>query len=251
MNLISRRKYEFLKTHKNTLSEAEKKAFDLYEQQLNESVSTKTEIEPTPQKVFRTHLPLKWTKTAFVKIWETQQKKKLVVNQNNAKELAALCQYFARIPGKLDLNKGLLIMGGTGTGKTSALKAFHRMGEMIWAAEQDPIMKFSWANCIDLVDEFEDLSTDKTLFFQQYRGMHRMFDDFGQENDASRFGLKNLMKEIMEKRYNAPIWRTYITTNLTAEQILTKYGQRVHSRIFEMFNVLPMVGDDYRIKNND
>lgn len=251
MPIISKRKYEFLKTHESTLTPDEKNLVSLFEEVKKENANKVygvKEVE-TPKVERLEQIPLNYMTRQFKMHWEFNEKKELVVNDFNRKEIIALCKYFARLDGPLDRSKGILLMGGTGSGKTSIMNAFHTLGEAIYKQRGDMFMRFLWSNCIDLVDEFEDMSTDKALFFQNYRGAHRMFDDFGQEADASRFGLKNLMKEIIEKRYHRLRWRTFLTTNLTGDQIKEKYGFRVHSRIHEMFNVVPLIGDDFRTKN--
>lgn len=251
INVISKRKYEFLKSFRNSISKEEEELIRIYEENQYKPYKSAPKREPEPKPELIQHIGLKKMTQMFRQQWEHNEKKKLVTNDQNRKMLIALCKYFGRLEGPLVLSKGLLIMGGTGTGKTSSMKAFHAIGERIYNERKDPFMKFSWSNCIDLVDEYEDESNDKLLFFQNYRGAHRMFDDFGQEGDASRYGKKNILKEILEKRYACGThWRTYVTTNLTESQIREKYGKRVYSRIHEMFNIVPMIGDDFRVINN-
>jgi DNA replication protein DnaC len=55
------------------------------------------------------------------------------------------------------------------------------------------------------------------------------------------------MSELLKERYvNVPHNRTMVTTNLTPEQMKEKYGERVYSRMREMFNVIPIAGSDLR-----
>lgn len=248
MKVISKRKYDFLKTYRNTLSEEEKEMLRKYEEEQAKQIYAPIETEPKPKPKRIQRIPSRKMAELFKKAWELNEKKELKVSDAHRKTLIALCQYFGRTDGPLNPKKGLLIMGGTGTGKTSTMRAFHTIGEYFFNEKDDWFMKFYWSNCIDVVEEYEDLSVDKSLFFQNYRGGVRLFDDFGQEADASRYGIKNIMREIIEKRYNYSHIRTYITTNLTEKQIRERYGQRVFSRIHEMFNIVPMIGEDHRLK---
>jgi len=68
------------------------------------------------------------------------------------------------------------------------------------------------------------------------------FDDLGTENKLKHFGNEcNLMAEILLSRYDLFISSkllTHITTNLSASEIETLYGNRVRSRMREQFNLI-------------
>lgn len=248
--LISERKYNFLKTHENTLSEIERAQVEAFEKARLENASKVFEHQvvekPKPKKKLE-KLPTKFILEKYKMIFEKQEGKKLLISDSNKQVIIDLANYFGRQKGNLDLNKGILILGGTGTGKSSMMRTFHTIGQILWHKHNEPIMNFEWHDCIKMVREFEDLSTDKTVFFQNHRGFIRMYDDLGQEKEASRFGLSNVMKEVLELRYHNLKNRTFMTSNLTGEEIKNKYGFRIHSRIYEMFNIVILNGQDYRI----
>ena len=68
------------------------------------------------------------------------------------------------------------------------------------------------------------------------------FDDLGVESEIKHYGNKcNIMAEILLSRYDLFIshgMKTHITTNLSASEIEEYYGNRVRSRMREMFNLL-------------
>ena len=68
------------------------------------------------------------------------------------------------------------------------------------------------------------------------------FDDLGLENNLKYYGNEcNVMAEILLSRYDIFISKknpTHITTNLSASEIETNYGNRVRSRMREMFNLI-------------
>jgi hypothetical protein len=68
------------------------------------------------------------------------------------------------------------------------------------------------------------------------------FDDLGTENNLKYFGNEcNVMAEILLSRYDLFISKklfTHITTNLSATEIETHYGNRVRSRLREMVNLI-------------
>lgn len=146
----------------------------------------------------------------------------------------------------LDLNKGLLISGKTGTGKTELMKLF----------AVNPNCPFKVITCRDVTKEFMTNGTDS---LNQYRSLiknlHRgksifgngewfgiCFDDLGTESSAKNFGNSlNVMSEIIQDRYDIKNHKyTHITTNMTAGQIGEAYGDRVQSRMAEMFNIISL-----------
>ena len=68
------------------------------------------------------------------------------------------------------------------------------------------------------------------------------FDDLGAEKQIKHFGNDcNVMAEILISRYeqftqNNSI--THITTNLSASELESYYGNRVRSRLRNMFNII-------------
>jgi flavoprotein len=68
------------------------------------------------------------------------------------------------------------------------------------------------------------------------------FDDLGTENNLKYFGNEcNVMGEILLSRYDLFINKkiiTHITTNLSAGEIETQYGNRVRSRLRAMLNLI-------------
>ncbi|WP_238929391.1 P-loop NTPase family protein [Flavobacterium pokkalii] len=68
------------------------------------------------------------------------------------------------------------------------------------------------------------------------------FDDLGVENNLKYYGNEcNVMAEILLSRYDLFISKkllTHITTNLSASEIETHYGNRVRSRLREIGNLI-------------
>ena len=58
------------------------------------------------------------------------------------------------------------------------------------------------------------------------------------------------MQDLLMRRYAAfPQAKTYITTNLTMDEIAEVYGERVRSRLEEMCDVITLQGVDLRRRN--
>ncbi len=151
-------------------------------------------------------------------------------------------------------DKGLLIIGDYGNGKTSVMKTF----EFIFQGVQDISFKGYTAN--EVVTMFEKITDDenehtRTQFENaMYKGI-RYFDDLKTERIASNYGKVNIFKDILEERYNRNS-KTHITCNFKEgfngnikvgiDEFGEKYGGRVYDRVFEMFNIVEFKGKSFR-----
>lgn len=139
----------------------------------------------------------------------------------------------------IDLQKGILLTGPIGCGKTSL------MNLMKYVAQHDN--KFSVKPCRDISFEFIQEGypiIHKYSIGQLYHSEPRTycFDDLGTENNLKYFGNEcNVMAEILLSRYDLFIskkLKTHITTNLSATEIEKQYGNRVRSRLRELCNLI-------------
>ena len=139
----------------------------------------------------------------------------------------------------IDLNKGLLLSGPIGCGKTSL------MNLMKYITPTDH--KFYLKPCRDISFEFIQDGYDVIHKYSKgklYQSEPKTicFDDLGTENNLKYYGNEcNVMAEILLSRYDIFISKniqTHITTNLSASEIETHYGNRVRSRMRAMFNLI-------------
>jgi len=199
-------------------------------------------------------------------------------NDSEARQLArTLCTYFSEKPAFLrspllnhksepSLQKGLMIIGGYGTGKTSILNTFHQMFKIsqsmpmqvkdIEGTEQllgRYKMGFGYFTANDLVKTFEAISDpqDKEIFWSRHSKGTKYFDDVMTEATASNYGKIEIFKDLFEMRYSTGA-KTLISLNYagtldeTLDEISKKYGERVYDRIFEMFNIIELKGESLR-----
>jgi hypothetical protein len=76
----------------------------------------------------------------------------------------------------------------------------------------------------------------------QYLPKNYCFDDLGVESSLKYYGNEcNVMAEVLLTRYDLFVAQnliTHLTTNLSASEIEEAYGNRVRSRLREMFNLI-------------
>lgn len=144
---------------------------------------------------------------------------------------------------RLDLKKGILLSGPIGCGKSSLmtlLKYFFPPGK-----------QYQIKSTRDISFEFEkegfrviNRYSKNPLNLSNTNPVPNIycFDDLGVEQSQKHFGNEcNVMAEILLSRYDLFITKgipTHLTTNLSASEIEEKYGNRVRSRMREMFNLV-------------
>lgn len=148
---------------------------------------------------------------------------------------------------KWNLNKGLLMVGPTGTGKTRLLQTIsavigflHDFRFVIYSGQE-----------MERAFRQQEGKADRTNLESAL--VQKMFgiDDIGEEHDKVKvFGTDiNVGIEALTIRYNEQMSKgslTFATTNLNRTALKSKYGERIDSRIDEMFNVVSIEGKDLR-----
>ena len=133
----------------------------------------------------------------------------------------------------IDLNKGILLTGPVGCGKTSWMQII----QTIILPEQT----FQVKSTRDIAFEFNQNGFDT---IQAYGKRQRAIclDDIGVEQNIKFYGNEcNTIGEVLLQRYDLLVNQqivTHATTNLAAKEIESIYGKRVRSRLREMFNLI-------------
>ena len=169
---------------------------------------------------------------------------KFKINENDHQIIYKLIAYFLRDKQtcyqlNIDLDKGILLSGPIGCGKTTL------MNLMKYLAQTEH--KFAVKPCRDISFEFiqdgyEVVHRYSKGKLYQSESRNYCFDDLGIENNLKYFGNEcNVMAEIIIYRYDLFIskkLKTHITTNLSASEIENNYGNRVRSRLRELCNLI-------------
>ena len=139
----------------------------------------------------------------------------------------------------IDLNKGILLSGPVGCGKTSLLNLMKHLTPIEYKFIVKPCRDISFEFIQDGYQIIHKYSIGKLY---QSEPRNYCFDDLGTENNLKYFGNEcNVMAEILLSRYDLFVTKkiqTHITTNLSASEIETHYGNRVRSRLRAMLNLI-------------
>ena len=148
-----------------------------------------------------------------------------------------LCHYFIKDIENcerhdIDPNKGILLSGPVGCGKTSLMRLLKfivpHQRRYIVVPSRNIVFGFNHIG----YKTIEDYSNSQ--FF--------CFDDLGVEPIGRHYGKDcNVMGEILLSRYEIFLKhniKTHATTNLNAEELEDLYGNRVRSRMRQLFNLI-------------
>lgn len=137
----------------------------------------------------------------------------------------------------IDLSKGVLLNGPVGCGKTSLMRLmkYFAVNSFVIKPCRDVAFEF-------IHDGFEVIHRYSRGTLYQYMPRIFCFDDLGTETSMKYYGNEcNVMAEILLTRYDLFVGRrliTHLTTNLSAGEIETIYGNRIRSRLRELFNLI-------------
>jgi hypothetical protein len=176
----------------------------------------------------------------------------------------ALCYYFtgdlAMQDYGLSPRKGLMLYGNVGCGKTILMELLAR----------NPVQSYKVISCEELEIAYKkkdaaELVLDKysNMLPNEYKSAYYnqdllgvCFDDFGSEKMGNHFGdTREIMYNILSGRYRNQTCKgpkTHLTSNLTLDVIQERYGERLMSRMNEMFNLIDFPADapDLRKQTN-
>lgn len=177
---------------------------------------------------------------------QKQYGKRFTIQETDKPTLYKLISYFLKDEAVahylgIDLSKGILLSGPVGVGKTTIMNLM-RLFESV---QNRFIMKTCRDVSFDFIkDGYDTIHKYSRHSFQQNTHAPKTycFDDLGIENTIKYFGNEcNVMAEVLLSRYDLFVSRqmiTHLTTNLSASEIETSYGNRVRSRMREMFNLV-------------
>lgn len=167
-------------------------------------------------------------------------------NEDNCEIVEKLIRYFSRDATVetegICLNKGIMLAGPIGCGKTTIMKIFRSLLNIpLYDARQ----------LCRTYGKYED----KDEFFMVYANYGNRdkqnpitIDDLGSEDLVVEWGNKtSVTAELIQWRYNRRL-PTHFTTNLSGNEIGEFYGSRIQSRLREVVNYIafPREAKDHR-----
>jgi DNA replication protein DnaC len=182
------------------------------------------------------------------------------ITEHNKIIIEILCLYFSNddnlqvLHPDIKHSKGICLTGMQGVGKTHLMNFFVK----------NPKASYMIPTCRDIAEKFRTnweyeginaieyySSTPKASqpshYNQEVLGF--CFGDLGTEEDKNVYGNKmNVMDEVFFKRYESgtPFHMTHFTTNLSGDEIKTRYGVRFYDRLKESCNWLVLKGESFR-----
>ena len=173
-----------------------------------------------------------------------QYGKDFSIHQEDRQIIFKLLIYFIRDEEtaaklNLNLNKGILLSGPVGCGKTALMSLMRSAAIQERKYFLKPSREISFEFIKDGYDVIQKYSSGNRL---NTATKNYCIDDLGTETNLKYYGNEcNVMAEILLSRYDLFINKkiiTHITTNLSASEIEQAYGNRVRSRLRQMLNLI-------------
>lgn len=184
---------------------------------------------------------------------------KFRLRDNTEKVLRLMLMYFSGDPDFLkgmgdfglknaSLDKGILLVGGVGTGKSLLFKIFKKYtGEII------RVNSFQYHTSQSIIDNVNVSGVDELELYNHNHGrpITCYIDDIASSNESIKhYGTEiNAMEQLLSLRYNVySRYRklTHATSNKYPSEMLKLYDERIVDRMKEMFNIIELDGDSFR-----
>lgn len=169
-------------------------------------------------------------------IFESITGKKFVIDQHNKSVIEQMYYYLTMNKKyKGDLNKGILMIGNYGTGKTIIMMIIKYLIEI------NTDRRLTFINCSNMYEETKDRGI--TYFYKR----PIILDEIGRETQVIKdYGTERRpMIELLSQRYNNRAW-TFGTSNMNQSEIAEFYGGYIFDRFIEMFNIIKLDGNSRR-----
>jgi len=188
----------------------------------------------------------KWEKKKDLFCYKCMAEEQKVAKLNNAHAILKIPKRYSGIKSDnqylklLKDGKGLLFIGGVGTGKTYSLISTL----LALAEERDKYIQFqTFSEVARAIRESIGDNSYNRVYDKYVSSEILVMDDIGTENTTDF--MKEFMYNMINDRYNnmLPIM---ITTNLDSQELSRIYSQRIVSRLFEMCEIIRLEGEDKR-----
>lgn len=193
------------------------------------------------------------TKKVLWQLFNYYAPKGYVIDQRNREIIFTVLRYFLKdenfneynkVISVPSLEKGLLIYGTYGVGKSQLFEILRNIGRELVVKKNCRDVWFSQISAGSFVDEYmRSTKEDSTFSLEDHYTGRLYIDDLGFEKKA--FNKTELFGELLFER-NRRKSTTYVTTNLKPSELTQRYGERIGDRLPEMFNILSWDGESFR-----
>lgn len=166
-----------------------------------------------------------------------------VVDNGNKILIQNLLKYFLGQGGAFENYKGLFLTGIPGVGKTIPMEIFQRFSQC-----EGTLHRFKIFSAVDIYNDYTEAGR---AFLNHLSKENICIDDLGTEPPVYKeYGneIKPLL-DLLELRHKQslvnPNLRTFITSNLSVDEIAERYGPRIKDR-FKNYNVITVKGESRR-----
>lgn len=183
-----------------------------------------------------------------------------LVDKDNERVIDLLSLYFTGDPEfqfgtGYSLNKGVVLVSPEkGTGKSILMSLFARNKREPYLPIPTTTIAGAYhktgESVIDAYSTVLRVGSSKLNFFRESVGI--CFEDLGMEQDKNSYGNRsNVMADVLFRLYTngqqLGNWSPFhATTNYTGDELEARYGDRIRSRLREMFNFIYLPGNDRR-----
>ncbi len=201
----------------------------------------------------RTKSPCLISKKLFWKLFRIKAPGFQITSENE-KIIFTIFRYFlqqsdfdeyAVIKNKAQLDKGLLVYGDYGVGKSTLFDVIHEVGKIIFLHTRQTHLWFPRISTIDMLNRYYESQKDPSSNFKlenYYRGKLYL-DDLGKEDKA--YNREEIMGKLLFERHRRKV-KTFVTTNDNPSAIAIRYGNHIGDRLPEMFNIIKWEGKSWR-----
>lgn len=162
------------------------------------------------------------------------------INKQQKQVLSKLLIYAIEEPKKmaqyeLDLRKGILLMGESGTGKTAMMRLIK---PFLMRKKQYDIR-----TCRELSQEFSIKGFEMTVPILSPNSKPLVLDNMGKEAISKHYGytcdvIPNIIEHFYEQRHDTTYAKIHITTTLSPKEIEKRYGIEFRKMLQQLFNVI-------------
>ncbi len=262
METIGRIEYKFLKS-KSDLTPEELARINQFENRVG--------IAPTPESIAYAEKVRNYQKPVeqvvsldsdilfknFQDYWKTMFGYPVEMTEEMTANVKALCYYFAKDDrffkscnpmSSPSFEKGLMLVGAYGNGKTDSMRVFQRMLQIPGYS----FKSFSSHEVVNMYLRCEEVREGKTDFIKTMCSGRAHFDDLKAEQKV--YG-QYIFTQILETREKNNLL-THVAMNYkdgspgdlvkAVDEIEERYGGRVYDRVFKMFNIVEWHGKSMR-----